>query len=477
MREHDQAAVDSFLDSPADRPLLGIVYGRRRIGKSTMLVKQVADRGGFYFEAIRVETPVQLERLGAALGAHHGVGRLALGSWEEAFGALLQLGEKGQVPVVLDEFGHVIEADASVESALTTALGPAALRGSTSRARLVLCGSAIAVMRALTGGEAPLRGRAGLELIMQPDDFRVAATRLPAKAGLDTAVRVYSVIGGVVGYATDMVNFDLPRARSDVDRWVTERVLSPAATLHREATTLLAEDPTVGGKSALLHHSILGAIANGSVTAGGISGRVGRPVSNVDPVLRRLIEAGFVVRHDDPIRKRRPLYALADPFLQFHYAVLEPNGSLFRGQDLSTLWTQRLEPVFGSLVRGPVFEELARTWTAQFASAATLPVRDHVGPSFVRVDDKDRQIDVLVTGPGATPADRTISAIGEARAGEELTERHLHTLERFRAALGEHASHAKLLLFGERVHKKLREVAGRRVDVEIIDLERLYAGE
>jgi hypothetical protein len=83
----------------------------------------------------------------------------------------------------------------------------------------------------------------------------------------------------------------------------------------------------------------------------------------------------------------------------------------------------------------------------------------------------------LVAGPGETPADRTISAIGEAKAGEELTERHLHTLEQFRAALGENASKAKLLLFGERVHKELYDVAARRDDVEIIDLERLYAGE
>jgi AAA+ ATPase superfamily predicted ATPase len=95
MRERDQAALNAFLDSPVDRPTLGIVYGRRRIGKSTMLVKQVEDRGGFYFEAIRVETPVQLERLGTAIGEHLGVGRLALGSWEEAFATLLQLGDNG----------------------------------------------------------------------------------------------------------------------------------------------------------------------------------------------------------------------------------------------------------------------------------------------------------------------------------------------------------------------------------------------
>ena len=70
MRNQDKAALETFLESSIDRPLLGLVYGRRRIGKSTMLVEQAERRGGFYFEAIRAETPVQLERLGTALGEH-----------------------------------------------------------------------------------------------------------------------------------------------------------------------------------------------------------------------------------------------------------------------------------------------------------------------------------------------------------------------------------------------------------------------
>ena len=475
----DRAALDAFFDNPVDRPLLGIVYGRRRIGKSTLLVEQVASRGGFYFEAIRVETPVQLERLGVALGAHLGVGRLAFEGWEEAFAALIRLGEGADtpVPVVLDELGHILEADPSVESALTAALGPGAVGRSAGRARIVVCGSAISVMRALTEGEAPLRGRASLELVMQPDDFRVAATRLPADAGLAAAVRTFAVIGGVVGYATDMVAFDLPSSQADVDRWIVERVLSPAATLHREATTLLAEDPVVGGRNALLHHGILGAIANGSVTAGGIARRVGRPVSNVDPFLRRLIDAGFVVRRDDPVRTRRPLYALSDPFLQFHYAVLEPHGALLRGRDPAAMWEERLASVFSSLVRGPVFEEMARDWTLRFAGRSTVPVRDHIGPSMAHVGGRDRQIDVLVAGPGDVPGDRRVAAIGEAKAGEELQDRHLRALESVRASFGTVADGATLLLFGERIHPALVATAAGRSDVEIVDLERLYGGE
>ena len=155
-----------------------------------------------------------------------------------------------------------------------------------------------------------------MELVMQPFDFRAAAQQLPRNSGLDLAARVYAVIGGVIGYATDMVDHDLPENADDFDRWVAARVLSPAATLHHEATTLLAEEPTLSAASPTIHHSILGAIANGAVTAGTIANRLRRSVSNLDPALKRLISAGFVIRHNDPIRSQRPtclLYTSPSP--------------------------------------------------------------------------------------------------------------------------------------------------------------------
>jgi AAA+ ATPase superfamily predicted ATPase len=141
------------------------MYGRRRIGKSTLLVEEVEQRGGFYFEATRVETAVHLDRLGAALGEHLGVGRIELRSWEEALAQLLRLGGEQATPVVLDEFGYLLEADPSLPSVIASAFGPGG-RASGGRVRLVLCGSAIAMMRSLTAGEAALRGRAGLKLFV-----------------------------------------------------------------------------------------------------------------------------------------------------------------------------------------------------------------------------------------------------------------------------------------------------------------------
>lgn len=474
--------VANFLDTSVQRPLLGLVYGRRRIGKSTLLVTETERRKGFYFEATRVASRVQLDRLGDQLGDHLGVGRLSFESWEDALNSLMALGSKAPIPVVIDEFGYVLEADRSIDSSIAAAFGPGAQRTMTrhrgnSQSRLILCGSAISVMRGLTIGEAPLRGRAGMELIMYADDFRAATLHLRDQDDLRTAVQVYAVIGGVVGYATEMVNFDLPKNSKDIDRWIVQRILSPGATMRNEAVALLAEDPVMSGSGALLHNSILAAIGNGSVSAGAISKRLGKPVSNLSAALNRLVEAGFVIRMEDPIREQRPLYMLDDPFLQFHFAVLHPHGALLRDRPPAEVWKTRLRAIFDSQVRGPVFEAMALTWARRFSSAETLRPDCHIGPSSVTIDGVEHQLDLVAAAPGQIPMERKIEAIGEAKAGQRLELRHLQHLERARVGFGPRAADAKLLLFGTDIDSRLSMVAEQRPDVEIIDLNRLYHGE
>lgn len=116
--------IERFLDSDVGHPTLGLVYGRRRIGKSTLLDDVTSNRSGFYWEATRGEAPVHLALLGAALGRHLGTGRLSLETWDEAVLQLLRLGEGGAVPVVLDEVGYLLESEPALDSILATALGP-----------------------------------------------------------------------------------------------------------------------------------------------------------------------------------------------------------------------------------------------------------------------------------------------------------------------------------------------------------------
>ena len=92
-------------------------------------------------------------------------------------------------------------------------------------------------------------------------------------------------------------------------------------------------------------------------------------------------------------------------------------------------------------------------------------------------DGSERQVDVLIAADDAdAPSERTVTALGEAKAGETLSERHLRRLHDVRDALGERAAGARLLLFGRDFTRELDAIAKRRADVELIDLERLYTG-
>ncbi len=220
-------------------------------------------------------------------------------------------------------------------------------------------------------------------------------------------------------------------------------------------------------------------IANGAVALASIAKKLGRPASNLDPVVRRLVDAGFVVRHDDPVRLQRPTFALADPFLQFHYAVLEPHRTMLRERHVRRAWEGRLAATFDSRVRGPVFEEQARAWVRRFAAPATLGGNaNHVGPSFVTIERKEYQLSVVVAGGdhGIAPVDRPILCIGEAKLSETVGLSHLYQLERARASLGPNAAGARLLLFAAAFAPDLQRAAASRGDTELIDFERLYNG-
>src|SRR3982074_2536802 len=93
--------------------------------------------------------------------------------WVDAIPYLFRLIGDRAVPVVIDEFPFLVKASSALPSIIQRELGPGG-SGSASRARLLLCGSAMSVMGGLLSGRAPLRGRAGLELIVHPFSYRDA---------------------------------------------------------------------------------------------------------------------------------------------------------------------------------------------------------------------------------------------------------------------------------------------------------------
>jgi uncharacterized protein len=278
-----------------------------------------------------------------------------------------------------------------------------------------------------------------------------------------------------------MVDGDLPRGPADFDRWVCRRVLSPSAPLFSEVGLLLSEDPTTSkARKINLYHAALAGIATGHHAHNKLTGYVKIPGASLAPIIEALVSAELVERILDPIRDNRPTYHPADPLIRFHYAVIRRHhGRLSRHDaDRDRIWNQ-IRPTFDSQVVGPCFEAMARYWAVHFADAETIGGHpDHVGTSTVMLPDgRERQLDVVVAlDDSDVPSERTVIAIGEAKAGETISERHLQRLEEIRTALGDRAAGAKLLLFGAEAESELIVVAADRNDVEFVGLDRLYTG-
>jgi hypothetical protein len=478
-RRSEWDSLLGFVRSGRAEASLGIVWGRRRIGKSFMLGTLVEQTGGFLHQAIRGASAEALRELGEAIGTWQGAAApLAFPDWDAAIAALLALGRERETVVVLDEFPYLLEHTPHLDSVLQRALAPGAAGRIESRTRLILCGSAMTVMGRVLSGTAPLRGRAGLDLRLSPFDFRVAR-ELHGVDDRALAHRTYAVIGGVAAYAREMVEDDVPSAPGDFDRWICRRVLSPAAPLFNEVGLLLSEDASTSNVRKInLYHAALAGIATGHHAHRKLTGYVRISGASLAPIVDALVAAELVDRVEDPIRENRPTYHASDSLIRFHYAVIRKHQARLARHDADTaaLWLQ-IRPTFESQVVGPCFEQTARYWATHLAEPEALGgPPDHVGPTTLRMaDGSERQLDVVVaSGDAAVASERRVLAIGEAKAGETLTVGHLKRLEEARTALGARAGDAKLLLFGAAFARPLLAAAAKRADVELVGLERLY---
>lgn len=205
---------------------------------------------------------------------------------------------------------------------------------------------------------------------------------------------------------------------------------------------------------------------------------MGTSGQSLAPILNGLVDAELIDRLEDPIRDKRPMYHPADSLLRFHYTIIRPHHSRLGHPTTSTIDVWRsLSDRFTSQVVGPCFEAVTRSWVRHYASPETVggyPV--NVGPTVVDGPDGNLELDVVVAADDGEPSQRTVTALGEAKSGEQLTPRHLRRLEECRAALGRRASDAKLLVVGIDFSKDLLVKAAQRPDVELVDLDRLYHG-
>jgi len=314
------AELSRLRRSEADGGLV-VVWGRRRVGKTRLLLEWVRAAGGLYWVADESTPALSRRSLAEALSAKlPGFGEARYDDWPSLLGRLARdaksVGFRG--PLVIDEIPYLLASSPQLASALQRFIDHDARRAGLL---VALAGSAQHMMQGLTlDPSAPLWGRARELIKLRP----IPAGYLQAAFDLEhpsDAVRAWALWGGIPRYWELAASFPSSLEAADA------LVLDPLGPLHDEPTRLLLEElPSASSLRPLLE-----AIGAGAHRVSEIAGRIGQPATSLARALTRLQELEMVVRETpfgEPERStKRALYKLADPFLRLWFAVVAPRRS------------------------------------------------------------------------------------------------------------------------------------------------------
>jgi len=218
------------------RPHLLVIYGRRRVGKTELLKRFLAEKPCVYFLATRTSIRDNL----AALRK-----RLAEATWRRYFeklevatlGELLEAyAEEVERPcLAIDEFGYLVELDRGVVSELQRAWDEYLSR---KRSFLVLCGSTVSVIETeVLGVRSPLYGRRTGSWKVEPLRFKSVRALLSGYS-FEDAVKAWAVVGGVPLYVKEFDDSKSPEEN------IRDAVFSKGALLYDEGYFLLRREPS-----------------------------------------------------------------------------------------------------------------------------------------------------------------------------------------------------------------------------------------
>ena len=476
-RDREWTALADFTADARPEATLGLVSGRRRQGKTYLLRSLAAAADGFFFEAVEATEAESLRMFGAALARQSGsAAEFSFPGWEDALRYFLALADRRPVPLVIDEFPYLVKASPVLPSLLRREIdsrGPS--QGRESHARVLLCGSAMSVMGGLLTGNAPLRGRAGLEMVVKPFAYRDAA-RFWGATDPGLAMQLHAIVGGTPAYRRQFVRDDAPASAADFDAWVVRSVLNPDRPLLREARYLLAEETDI--RDPALYHSVLAAIAARNETWGGIATYIGRKTADIAHPLNVLEDSGLVAKENDIFRSGRTRYRITEPLITFYEAIMRPRWADLELGLGAEVWADA-RPMFGSRVVGPHFEAVCREfarvegrWTfgAPLGEVASGTVADPENKTQI-------EIDVAVLGPARPEAPRQVISLGETKWGKVMGMRHVERLRRARALLtikGYDTTHTTLACYSGAGFEPALQAAASSSDVLLVDLARLY---
>ena len=366
-----------------------VIYGRRRIGKTTLIKQFIKSKTAFYFLATKEVESQSMKRFAGVIARTTGnsvLQKAAFSDWLDLFQAVADYKPNEKKVLVIDEFPYLVKVNDSFPSILQNAWDEIL---KDSNVMLILCGSLISMMKKhALSYESPLYGRRTAQMRIAPLPFTTVYEN--QKLSFEEAAEQYSITGGVPKY------MEFFSDGQPLYEQIKENVLSKNGFLYEEPNFLLTDEVQVPTN----YFSIIKVIADGNHKLGTIAGILGLETSALTPYLKTLSELGFIekqvpVTEKNAEKTRKGLYFISDNFLRFWFRYVYP----YKGElelDNTQISLDELDKDFKEKFVAFAYKDICKEIFARLCSDKAIEFTpSKIGSYWLNDKSGNTQIDVM----------------------------------------------------------------------------------
>lgn len=355
-RSRELKGLDSLYNS--DRFEMAVIYGRRRVGKTSLIRKFIENKPAIYVQGVEATSELNLRYLSDAIKDFENPNRInknaIFADYREAFSQVQDIANMRheKIILVLDEYPYFAQADRSISSILQYVIDH--VYKQFNNIMLILCGSSMSFMEhQVLGYKSPLYGRRTAQFKIRPFDI-FDTRKMLDRVSISDLLGYYGITGGIPQYLSFIDQ------QKSVAENIKQLFLQENAPLQNEPNILMQEEL----RKPASYYSILTAIASGHTKSNDIAQSAGIKAA-IGPYLNNLIELGIVVRKQSILEKssRKYIYTFKDNMFRFWFRFVSDR------QDQIAMG--RVEGVLESIMQefprflGSIFEQVCIQWLWQ----------------------------------------------------------------------------------------------------------------
>ena len=301
---------------------LVVLYGRRRVGKTTLISEFIKDKNALFFlasEESETQNCAAFKEKAADFIDNDLLRNADVKSWDTIFKTIMDAHHDSKPVIVLDEFQYLGKSNSAFPS-IFQRIWEEILKN--QEVMVILCGSLISMMESQTlAYDSPLYGRRTAQIRLRQIPFAYYHEFFPDKSRKNL-IEMYAVTGGVPKY------IELFSESRDIYTAIQKCVLNRSGYLYDEPHFLLQQEVSEVGS----YFSIIKAIAAGNSKLSAIASVLEIKATSLTKYLKTLIDLDILEREgpiteEKPEKSKRGLYKIKDNYLRFWFAFVYPNRS------------------------------------------------------------------------------------------------------------------------------------------------------